>query len=111
MTALDFLTDYFPHHDFFVVNIISIRLVEGFQKYGAKASKVAVGECHTVILTTDGETLGCGVGEFGWDVYNTSTYVSDTILPFCFKSISFARIWKAEKVYLSTKNWEESESN
>ena len=42
-----------------------VRLVEGFKKYGAKALKVAVGEDHTIILTTDGETMGCGVGESG----------------------------------------------
>lgn len=42
-----------------------IRLVESFKEYGAKASCVAVGETHTLILTSDGEVLGCGVGEFG----------------------------------------------
>ena len=45
--------------------ILVVRLVEGFKKYGAKALKVAVGEDHTIILTTDGETMGCGVGESG----------------------------------------------
>ena len=41
------------------------RLIEAFKEYGAKASTVAVGENHTLILTSDGEVLGCGVGEFG----------------------------------------------
>lgn len=41
------------------------RLVEGFKDYGAKALSVSVGKRHTLIQTTDGEILSCGVGEYG----------------------------------------------
>jgi len=41
------------------------KLVEAFQRYGAKAQSVSMGSQHTLILTTDGEVLSCGVGEYG----------------------------------------------
>lgn len=40
-------------------------LVEAFESYGARAQSVSVGSQHTLILTTDGEVLSCGVGEYG----------------------------------------------
>mmetsp|Transcript_28737 Transcript_28737/g.27525 ORF Transcript_28737/g.27525 Transcript_28737/m.27525 type:complete len:411 (+) Transcript_28737:113-1345(+) len=41
------------------------KLVEGFREYGARALSVSVGKRHTLIQTTDGEILSCGVGEYG----------------------------------------------
>ena len=41
------------------------RLVEHFKEYGAKAKYVYCGGSHTHILTTDGEVLSCGLGEYG----------------------------------------------
>jgi alpha-tubulin suppressor-like RCC1 family protein len=41
------------------------KLVERFSELGAKAASVSVGDKHTLILTTDGEVLSCGVGEYG----------------------------------------------
>eukprot|EP01041_Mallomonas_annulata_P010425 gene10425-21748_t len=40
-------------------------LVEEFQASGAKAAAVCCGSGHTHILTTDGEILSCGAGEYG----------------------------------------------
>jgi alpha-tubulin suppressor-like RCC1 family protein len=41
------------------------RKVEFFDHYGAKVKQVSCGAHHTLILTTDGEVLACGVGEYG----------------------------------------------
>jgi alpha-tubulin suppressor-like RCC1 family protein len=47
------------------IYIYIFRLIEGFKDYGAKALSVSVGKRHTLIQTTDGEILSCGVGEYG----------------------------------------------
>lgn len=40
-------------------------LVDAFKAYGAKAKSVHCTSNNTFILTTDGEVLGCGSGEYG----------------------------------------------
>jgi alpha-tubulin suppressor-like RCC1 family protein len=39
--------------------------VEAFRAYGAKAKAVSCSAKNTFVLTTDGEVLGCGSGEYG----------------------------------------------
>lgn len=41
------------------------KQIQAFKVYGAKAADVVCGHRHTVIRTTDGEVLSCGVGEYG----------------------------------------------
>ncbi len=41
------------------------KYIESFSAYGAKAAHVSLGTQHTLILTTDGEVLACGHGEYG----------------------------------------------
>ena len=41
------------------------RVVDSFKTYGATAKQVACGALNTYILTTDGEILACGSGEYG----------------------------------------------
>lgn len=44
---------------------IYCREVQYLLDYGAKIKQVACGAHHTVMLTTDGEVLACGMGEYG----------------------------------------------
>lgn len=41
------------------------REVAYLNEYGAKIKQVACGAHHTIMLTTDGEVLACGMGEYG----------------------------------------------
>jgi len=41
------------------------KLVDAFQQMGVRAQAVCCGGGHTHILTTDGEVLSCGMGEYG----------------------------------------------
>lgn len=43
----------------------SPKRVESLIEEGVSVVKVACGECHTVVLSDDGEVLTCGVGEYG----------------------------------------------
>lgn len=42
-----------------------LREVNYLKEYGAKIKQVACGAHHTIMLTTDGEVLACGMGEYG----------------------------------------------
>lgn len=41
------------------------KYIEWLREYGAKIKSVSCGNSHTIFLTTDGEVLSCGVGEYG----------------------------------------------
>ncbi len=41
------------------------KMIQWLKEYGAKAKKVACGDQHTLILTTDGEVLVCGAADYG----------------------------------------------